>query len=92
MGRDDVGCHIVRRMLHRGEGVDILTERENDDTARVLAGGTADTGASLHDPVDLAVPFVLAALFVIVLHVTERCFIRQRTDGSRTGTSDRRRK
>ena len=44
----------------------------------------ADAGASFHDTVDLAVPFVLAAPFVIVLHVTERCFIRQRTDGSRT--------
>ena len=61
MRRNNVGCHIVRRMLHRGEGVDnVLTERQNDDTARVLTGGTADAGASFHDPVDLAVPFVLA--------------------------------
>ena len=84
MRRDNIGIHIICRMLYRGEGIDIFTERKNDDTARMLSGGSPDTRTSLYDPVDLAVSLVHATLFVIIFHITERCLVRQRTDGSGT--------
>ena len=89
MGGDNIGIHIICRMLYRSEGVDIFTKRKNDDTARMLSGGTTDTCASLHDPVDLAVSLVHTTLFVIIFHITERCLIRQRTDRSGTESLSR---
>ena len=55
----------------------------------MLSGGTTDTCASLHDPVDLAVSLVHTTLFVIIFHITERCLIRQRTDRSGTESLSR---
>ena len=48
----------------------------------MLSCGTANTGASLYNTVDFTVTFMHTALFKIVLHITERSFLRKSTDGS----------
>ena len=55
MRRYRVRRHIVCRMLHRGKGIDLLSDRQNNDTARMLSGGPAHADTALHDPVDLTV-------------------------------------
>ena len=55
-----------------------------NNTARVLAGGTAHADTAVHDPGDLTVPLAHPALFIIIFYLTKRRLIRQSTDGSRT--------
>ena len=83
MGGDRGGGHIIGRALNRRKRVDLLSHRQNDDTARMLSRGTPHAHTALDDPVDLTVPFPVPALFIIVFHITISCLIRQRTDGSR---------
>ena len=47
MRRDDIRRHIIRRVLHRRERIDFFTNRQNDDTARVLSCTPPDAGDSL---------------------------------------------
>ena len=83
MGGDDVRCRIVGRMLHRCKGVDLLSQRQHDDSARMLSGTPADPGTSLNDPVNLTVSFSLSPFFIIILHISERGLVRQ--GGNRPG-------
>ena len=39
--------HIMRRMLYRGEGVNILPQRQYNDTAGMLTGTSPHSGTSL---------------------------------------------
>ena len=34
----DIRCHIICRMLYRRKGVDLLAQRQYNDTARMLSG------------------------------------------------------
>ena len=78
------GRHIICRTLHRGKGVDFLSDRQHYNTARMLSGGTAHAYTALHNTVDLTVSLVDAALLIVTLYKTKRGFIRQSTNGSRT--------
>ena len=80
---DNITVHIIGRVLHRCKFLNLLTHRQYDDTSRMLASGTADTGTALYNTVDLAGTLVLSPLFKIVLYISECGFIRKGTDGSR---------
>ena len=82
MGGHGLGCHIVCGTLHRRKGVDLLSDRKYHDTARMLSGGTPDPYAALDDPVDLTVPLVDAAFFIVPFHKTEGGLIRKGADGT----------
>ena len=61
----------------------ILSQRKDDDAARVLARGPADADAALHNAVDLAVALGLSMFLVIIFHVAVGRLIRQGADGAR---------
>ena len=81
---NDIRCHIICRMLHRCKRINILAQRKYDNTSRMLTGTSADTGTSLHDPVNFTVSLSLTSLLVIVFHITECRLVRQRSYGSGT--------
>ena len=78
------GGHIVCRVLHRGKGIDLFSQRQHDDTARMLSGGTAHAYTALNNPVDLAVSLAGSPFLIVFLYITESRFIRQCTNGSCT--------
>ena len=84
MRRYDIRFHIVRRMLHRCKGIDILSHRQYDNAARMLPRTSSDTRTARHKAVDLARPFPLSMILIIILHIAESRLIRQRSDRSRT--------
>ena len=82
MGRDG-GCgHIVGRVLHRGKGINLLPQREDNDAARVLSRGPAHAHAALDNPVDLAVSLSGAPLLVVFLHIAVGRLVRKSADGA----------
>src|SRR5699024_8283889 len=81
MGGHDIRRRIVGRMLHRGKGVDLFSQGQNNDSARMLSGTPADSWTPLNDPVDLAVSFSLSPLFIIILYISECGFICQGSNG-----------
>ena len=83
MGGNNVAVHIISRVLYRSEFFDIPADGKNNDSSRVLPCGTADTGAPLHNPVNLAVTLSLPPFLIIFFHISESCFLCQRTDCSR---------
>ena len=84
MSCDDISCHIVRRMLHRGKGIDILTHRKHDDTAGMLPCAPSNAGTPSHNTVNLAISLPLSPLLVIIFHIAECRFVRQGRNGSCT--------
>ena len=84
MGGDDVRRHIVGRMLHRRERIDILPHGQHYDTAGMLPGASSDTGTSLDDPINLAVPLMDLVFVVVIFHITESSLVRHRRDRPRT--------
>ena len=78
----DICGHIIRRMLYRGKGIDILSQRQYNNAARVLSRAAPDAGAAHNDPVDLTVPFPCTPLFIIPLHISICRLVRQRADGA----------
>ena len=54
VGGDDVARHIICRMLNRSEPVDVHAFGQNNDAARMLAGRSSDTGASLGETLKFA--------------------------------------
>ena len=83
MGRNNVRGHIVRRMLDRRKGTDILTVRQNNDSSRVLPCRPAHPGTSLYNPINFTISLMDAPLFKIIFHIPERCLICQRSDRPR---------
>ena len=83
MRADNIAVGVIRRMLHRGKGVDILSHRKDDNAARMLAGRPPDSRASLHNPVYFAAAFVNSFFLIIVFHKTESGLVCQCPDGSR---------
>ena len=79
---DDVTEFIVGRMLHRRKFLNLLPFRKYNDTSRMLAGRSSDAGTPLYDSVDLTVTFMLPVFLVIIFHITERRFLRQRANRS----------
>ena len=81
--RYGVRRHIVRRVLHGGKGIDVLPQRQNDDTARMLSGTAAHADTAHDDTVNLTVALVLSSLLIVILHVAERRLIRKRCNRAR---------
>ena len=79
---NDITVLIIRRMLHRCEFFNLYPHRKNNDSSRVLTGCPSDTGTTLYDTVDLTVTFMLSALLIIVLYVTERSLFCKSTNCS----------
>ena len=69
-------------MLNRSKLLNFLSMGKYNDSSGMLTCCTTDTRTALHDPVNLTVPFSLAPLFKIILHISESCFLRKSTDGS----------
>ena len=84
MCRNNISRHIICRMLHRSEWVDIFPVRKYNDSSRMLSGTSADTGTSLNNPVNFASSLSCSPLFKIVLYIPKCCLIRQRTNRSGT--------
>ena len=81
--RDDIRLHVVGRMLHRRERVDVLAEGQHHNAAGMLARAPADTGDALRQPLHLALAPVPSPLLEIILHITESGLVRQGGDGAR---------
>ncbi len=80
----DRGCGgVVGRMLYRGKGVDLLPQREDDDPARVLAGGPLHAHTALDDPVDLTAPLGPPSFVIVVSDIAVGRLIRQGTHSPR---------
>ena len=84
MSRNNIGCHIVGRMLNRCKGINLFPHRQYYDTSRMLSGSPVDSHAALHNPVYLTISLMHTMLFIIILYITECGFICQRTNGSGT--------
>ena len=80
---DDIRSGIVGRMLHRGEGIDLLSQRKYDNSARMLSRGPSDAHASLYDPVDLAGTLPDLPFFIVMFHIPVGGLVRQGSDGTR---------
>ena len=83
VGRDDIGRHIVCGMLDRGECVDILPQRQDNDSARMLTGASPYTRTTREKPFDLAVSLCDTLIFEIVLYISVCGLVRH--GGDRTG-------
>jgi hypothetical protein len=83
------GCHIICWMLHWREGVNVLTDRKYDDSARMLTGGSLNTGTASNKSIDLALTLMLIMLLVIILYITKCSFLGKGTNctGSKGLTS-----
>ena len=82
MSGNNVTVHIICRMLHRGKFLNIPSNRQYNNSSRMLSRGSADTGTSLDNTVNLTVSLSLSPLFVIVFHITKGCFFCQSSNGS----------
>ena len=80
MGSYNIRGHIICRMLYRCKGIDGLSQRKNDDTARMLSGGPAHSGTPHNDPVDLAVPFAGSPFFIVFFYITKCSLVCQCTN------------
>ena len=69
MGRDNIGRHIICRVLDGSEGVDVFTQWQNDDSTRMLAGTAADTGTARQQALDLTVALGDPFIFKIMFHI-----------------------
>ena len=78
------GGHVICRVLHRGKGINLLSQRKYDNTARVLAGSPLYTHTALNQPVDLAVSLLLAPLLIVFLNVSVSGLVCQGAYRSRT--------
>lgn len=81
---NDIGRHIIRRMLYRCKRVDLFAKRKYNNSSRMLSGTSADSRTPLYDTVNLTFSFTLSMFLVIILYITECGLVRQCT--YRSGT------
>ena len=79
----DASGHIIRRMLHRRKGIDLLAERENYDAAGMLSRRSSHAGASPCEPLHLAAALADPPVLAISQRVSVGRFIRNCCDRSR---------
>ena len=77
---DDVGGHIICRVLDRREPVDIHPLRENDDSAGMLAGRSADTDTALRKALELTVLLGDTLILKIMHRKAVGCLFGDRAD------------
>src|SRR5699024_1590696 len=75
-------------MLDGGEIINLMLMGHNNDTARVLSGGSLYAGTALRQPFHLTAAFVNPPLFKIFHHIAVGGLFRQGTDspGTEGGT------
>ena len=78
----DVNGHIIRRMLYRSKGINLLTHRQHNYTTRMLSRSTSNTDTALHYPVYLAISLSDTALLIIVFNVSKCGLVSKCTYGS----------
>ncbi len=83
MGRHCGGCHIVCRVLHRGKRINLLPQRKDDNSARVLSCRPLHPHTAGNQAVNLTGTLSLAALLKVFFNIAVSRLIRQRTHGSR---------
>lgn len=76
IGKLEVRCDDIRRfsvsgVLHRGEIVDVVFTRYNDDTARMLTRGALDADHHGNEAVDLCARQANTVLLGIFRNITE---------------------
>ena len=79
---DNITVLIVCRMLYRREFFNFHAHWKDNDSTRMLAGRSPDTGTSLHNTVDLTITFVLSPFLIIILHITKCRLLRKCTNRS----------
>ena len=84
MGRNDVGCHIVRRMLYRSKCINLFAHRKYDNTSRMLPGRSPDADTSLYDTVNLTISLVDPTLLILVFDISKCGLVRKCTNRSGT--------
>ncbi len=82
MGGNRIRGHIIGRMLHRGEGVNILAYGQHHDPSRMLAGTAPDPGTARGDPVYLTATLVDTLLLKVPLHIAESRLVCQGGNGT----------
>ena len=82
MCRNDIGVHVVGRMLHRTELVYFMIVRHDDDTARMLTGSSFHTGTVLSKAVCLEFIDRTLAFFKELHNVTVSSLVRHGTYSS----------
>ena len=82
VGRDDVGRHIIGRVLHGSKGIDIFPQRKDDDAARMLAGTPPDACTACKQTFDLTVSLGDPFIFKIMLDVAVGGLVRHGRYGS----------
>ena len=62
MSGDNIGRHIICRMLDWSERVNVLSMRKYYDSSRMLSGTSADSGTASYDTIDLTVSLTVTTL------------------------------
>ncbi len=77
MRGDNIGRHIVGRMLDGRKGMDFLANRQHDNAARMLAGRPPYAHAALDDAPNLAVALAHAPFLIVILDIAKGRLIGQ---------------
>ncbi len=81
VGRDDIGLHIVGRMLHRAELVDFMTPGHDDDATGVLPRSFPHPFTATGKPVRLELVDGELTLFKVFHHIAISRFALDGADG-----------
>ena len=65
MGRHRLGRHIVCRTLHRRKLINLMPDRQYDNAARMLSGGTPYADTAGGNPLYLRLPHRDSMLLVV---------------------------
>ena len=80
MCRDRIRRHIICRMLDRCKRIDLITNRQYNDTTWMLSGRPTHADAAGENTFDLTTALMYATLFKIFFHLSISSLIRQCTD------------
>ena len=84
MCRYDLCCHIIGRMLYRRKGVDLFSDRQHNDTARMLSCGTSYTYTAFRNTFHFRTALCDLMFFTIFLNVAICGLFRHCTNRSGT--------
>ena len=79
---NDIGCHIICRMLYRGKRMYLFSVWQYNNSAGMLSCWTFNAYASVYNSVDFTTSFTFALFFVIFFYITIYRFICKCSYGS----------
>ena len=82
MRRNYVTRNIICRMLYGSKGINLLPNRKNNDTTRVLSCRSTYSNAARYDTVYFTVTFIDTLILEVILDISIGRLIRQCSDGS----------